>query len=384
MFLAELGCGVAEAIVCVHCFLPIKKVWLPNVQRELAAFGSDTPIRLRIMCQSTQDNQGLPTGDRPPPLSRREFIVGSAVAAGTLALGASSSVAADRVIDRHGMSQVRVVQARSEHVLMPAGIHDEVLRDLLEIVVKRLSGKQDVTDAWHFFLKPDDVVALKFNRNGADTIATSAPLLKALVASLKSAGFSPSQIVAVEVSKELRSATQTQAPVDGWSDETFDFGSGSDQLAAWLDQVTAIINVPFLKTHNLAVMTGALKNLSHAVVKHPARYHDNGCSPFIGDIVALPQVRDKVKLHIVDALRIVFDGGPVPREDAIWDGGFLIGGTDPVAVDVSGVHLLDRVRKAVGLPLIGETRLPTYLEAADARGVGTSAKHKILLEKVKL
>ncbi|GJM24460.1 MAG: hypothetical protein DHS20C16_08750 [Phycisphaerae bacterium] len=336
------------------------------------------------MCQSANDNQQPQYDERQPALSRREFIVGSAVAAGGLALGTNPTMAADRTTNRHGLSQVRVIQGRSKHVLTPLAIHEDVLRDLLEMVVTRLSGKERVADAWHEFLKPDDIIALKFNRNGARTIATTAPLLRAFVASLGSAGFKPSQIVAVEVSNELRSSTQTLAPVQGWSKEVYDFGSGKDQLAAWLDQVTAIINVPFLKTHNLAVMTGAMKNISHAVVKHPARYHENGCSPFIGDIVALPQVRNKLRLHIVNALRIVFDEGPVPREETIWDGGFLIGGTDPVAVDVSGLHLIDRVRKAVGLPLIGETSLPAYLEAADGAGVGTGAVHKISLEKVKL
>ncbi|MEZ6085309.1 MAG: DUF362 domain-containing protein [Phycisphaerae bacterium] len=336
------------------------------------------------MCQSAGDNPAPPSGEHPHSLSRRQFIVGSAVAAGTFALGAPPTPAADRITNHHGLSQVRVVQTRSLDVLKPLGIHEDVLRDLVELVVTRLGGQEKPADAWHTFLKPDDIIALKFNRNGADTIATTGPMLRALVDSLESAGFKRSQIVAVEVSDELRESTQTTAPDFGWSEMVYDFGSGSDQLAAWLDQVTAIINIPFLKTHNLATMTCALKNISHAVVKHPARYHDNGCSPFIGDIVALPEVRDKLRLHLVDALRIVFDGGPVPHEQSIWDGGFLIGGTDPVAVDVSGIHLIDRVRKAVGLLLIGESGLPAYLEAAGARGVGTCEMHKILLEKVKL
>ncbi len=336
------------------------------------------------MCQSAENNRPSQGLEGCAPLSRRDFMLGSALAAGTLALGSTPAIATDRTKNRHGLSQVRVIQAHSEHVIKPLGIHEDVLRDLIEIVVTRLSGKEQAGDAWHTFLKPDDVIALKFNRNGANTIATSGPMLRALVDSIEEAGFNRRQIVAVEVPDELISATQTQAPAQGWSETEFDFGSGSDQLAAWLEQVTAIINVPFLKTHNLAVMTGAMKNISHAVVKHPARYHSNGCSPFIGDIVALPQVRDKLRLHIVDALRIVFDGGPVPREDAIWDGGTLIGGTDPVAVDVTGIHLIDRVRKAVGLSQIGEVGPPEYLEEADARGLGTSEMHKIMLEKVKL
>ncbi|NOX59652.1 MAG: DUF362 domain-containing protein [Planctomycetes bacterium] len=341
------------------------------------------------MCQSQPDNQSNGGDHQTPPLSRRDFIVGSAIAAGAAALHTSSAGAADRVgtshgMDRHGTRQVRVIQARSDNVMMPVGIHEEVLRDLLEIVVTRLSGEDNAAKAWQTFLKPDDVIALKFNRNGAKTIGTTGSLLKAFVASLENAGFDPSQIVAVEVTPELRSLTRTRAPVDGWSNKVVDFGSGSDQLAAWLDDVTAIINVPFLKTHNLCRMTGALKNLSHAVVKHPARYHANGCSPFIGDIVALPQIDGKVRLHIADALRIVFEGGPIPHEDDIWDGGMLLGSTDPVALDVSGLRLIDQVRAAVDLPPIGEAGLPEYLVASDSRGVGTSKTHEILLQKVKL
>ena len=74
-----------------------------------------------------------------------------------------------------------------------------------------------------------------------------------------------------------------------------------------------MINVPFIKTHNIAGMTCGLKNLSHALVKHPAHYHANGCSPFIGDIVAADPIRKKLKLTIVDAFRVVFQGGPAAR-----------------------------------------------------------------------
>ena len=65
-------------------------------------------------------------------------------------------------------------------------------------------------------------------------------------------------------------------------------GGPRDRLAGVLDQVTAIVNVPFLKTHNLAGMTCCLKNLSHALVKHPAQFHTGGCKE-VADIVVFMQ-----------------------------------------------------------------------------------------------
>jgi hypothetical protein len=277
-----------------------------------------------------------------------------------------------------------VVQVRSDDVITPRGVHEGVLRDLVAIALRRLTGKEPA-DGWRTLLRPDDVIALKFNRSGADGLGITDPLLRVLLESLGDAGFDPRQIVTIEVSPAIRKETGTQPPRAGWTEDTVDFGSGSDRLAAWLEPVTAIINVPFLKTHNIAGLTCALKNLSHAVVKHPAQFHGNGCAPYIGDIVALPQVRSKLRLHLVNALRVVFDGGPAVTEDCIWDAGTLLAGRDPVALDAVGLKTLDRVRTKLGLPRIAtDAGPPAYLRAAAERGLGTCRLHRVKLVKAKL
>jgi hypothetical protein len=318
-------------------------------------------------------------------ISRRQFLVRGAVTAGAASLVGRTSLA-----DALPHAPVPedpppdIVQVRSDAVLSPRGMHDGVLLDMLHVLLERLTRKS-VADAWRSIIRADDVVALKFNGSGADGLGTSEVMLRTLVTSLSEAGFDPDRMVAIEVSPAIRAETRTQAPDHGWSTVETDFGSGRDQLAAWLEQVTAIINVPFLKTHNIAGVTGCLKNLSHAVIKHPAQFHDNGCSPYIGDIVALPAVRSKLRLHLVNALRVVFDKGPRATEECIWDAGMLLGGFDPVALDTVGLTIVDRVRETLRLPRISASGgPPAYLAAAARTGLGTDRLHQIRVHKVKL
>jgi uncharacterized protein (DUF362 family) len=167
---------------------------------------------------------------------------------------------------------------------------------------------------------------------------------------------------------------------EGYAPRETDFGSGSDRFAAVLDQVTALISVPFLKTHNIATMTCCLKNLSHGLIKHPGRYHSGGCSPFIADIVAAPAIRAKLKLCVVDALRVVHDGGPSVVIGGVKDSGLLLVSKDPVATDTVGFSILSDLRFKNGLSAL---RFPTsernYLRLAAERGLGAAEWHLIEL-----
>ena len=319
-------------------------------------------------------------------LSRRDFLVQTALTAGAVSIagGTVSKALAAGGIDGH-MPNVRLVQVKSDRVLTDRGIHEELLKDLLEILLTRITRKKKAKEAWQSILKPDDVIGVKFNSVGAAGLGTNNGMARALVESLTEAGFSRSKIVLVEVSPAVRSETKTLAPAAGWSEKIYDFGSGKDRLAAWLDQVTAIINVPFLKHHNIAGMTCCLKNISHAVVKHPAQFHANNCSPYIGDIVSIPEIRNKLKLHIVNGLRVVFDRGPEVVEDYVWNGKFILGGSDPVAIDTACLQILNRIRGKLGLgEVVKDGNLPDYLTKAADRNLGTIKLHEIAIEKVKL
>lgn len=265
-----------------------------------------------------------------------------------------------------------VVHIRADEVLSGRQVHPSLAGEMIEEALRTLTGKNKPADAWHAVLKSDDRIAIKFNRVGSEVLGTNAPLAVQLVASLGRAGFAPDRVMLIEAPPEVCRELKTKPAVGGWSGGEVNFSSGSEQLAAYLQEVTAIINVPLLKTHNLAGMTGCLKNLSHSLIRRPARYHRNGCAPYVGDILALPQIRSKLRLHIVNALRAAFDGGPEPRLAGTWAHAGVLVSRDPVAADSIGLTLLNEQRALAGLPQIGDAlgRIP-HLHAAAQRGLGT-------------
>jgi hypothetical protein len=257
---------------------------------------------------------------------------------------------------------------------------ETLLGELIEVAVRILTGQEDTRDAWRQLIKPDEIIGIKFNQVGRKELQTTDPFATELVKSLGRAGFAPHQIVLIEVSDNLVRRLQTRPRDFGWSKEKVSFGSGEEHLAVVLEQVTSIINVPFLKTHNIAGMTGCLKNISHALIRRPGLYHGNGCTPYIADIVALPQIRSKLRLHLVNALRAVFKGGPGVRSDSWWTYGGLLASEDPVAADTIGVDVINGQREAVGLRPVGRGgyRIPYLSDAAD-KGLGTDDRDFIEL-----
>lgn len=321
----------------------------------------------------------------PQGLSRRAFLAGTTAAAG-MALRTGLSVLAGQTPepttrdaeDAANPTGPVVVEARSENVVDGRAVHQSLLREMLDWCLGTLTKTSGSREAWRRLLKPDDVVGLKFNSSGAEEIGTTPAMAEALVASLVDAGWATGNIVLIEAPDSTYDELKVTRPAPGWAAEEVDFGSGRDRLASVLGQVTALVNVPFLKTHNLAGITACLKNLSHAMVKHPARYHANHCSPYIGDIVALPQIRNKLRIHIINALRTVFDGGPEARDDLIWQSGTLLAGFDPVGVDTVGLELLNCTRRKLRLGYVDENRARVaYLDAAAKRGLGCALLYEV-------
>ncbi len=277
----------------------------------------------------------------------------------------------------------QVVRIRSDQVLRANRVDRRVLREMIDVGVAAALGAADAAEAWTGLLKPDDVIALKFNRSAADALGTTLPMAAALIGSLVDAGFDPAQLVPVEVPPQVYEETGTSLPEPAWASQETDFGSGQDELAGLLDQVTAIINVPFLKTHNIAGLTCCLKNLSHALIKHPARYHGNGCCPYIADIVAVPQIRNKLRLHLVNGLKIVHDGGPEAAASGVALAAALLVGVDPVAIDTAGLETINHERTSSGLqPIRPPMGKLGYLGHAEKIGLGCAELHSIDLVRL--
>lgn len=332
--------------------------------------------------------------------SRRSFLkrvgqVGAASALGRVVAGGAVSEAANSAttlpapvrrpdtgpIDETAKSIVAPVVR--EAVVDREQIHRQLLREMVEDGVCAVTGAVQPGEAWNKLFRPDDIIGIKFNQVGSKELATTDVMAAQLVKSLGAAGFAPERIVLIEVPTHLAVQLGTRPRVFGWTDEEVSFGSGQEQLAAVLKDVTAIINVPFLKTHNIAGMTGCLKNLSHALVRRPGRYHANACTPFVGDIVALPQIRSKLRIHIVNAIRAVFDGGPAVTSPGTWDHAGLIISQDPVAADAVSINVINDRRASARLAPIGNAlgQVPHVHAAARAK-LGTDDQDYIKLRDV--
>ena len=80
-----------------------------------------------------------------------------------------------------------------------------------------------------------------------------------------------------------------------------------------------------------------------------------------------PQIREKSKLVICDAMTVLFEGGPTDcRPRYIWRYNGLIVGTDPVAVDQIGLMLLEEKRISEGLPSLADAGRPAKYVATAA------------------
>ncbi|MBN1344930.1 MAG: DUF362 domain-containing protein [Phycisphaerae bacterium] len=279
-----------------------------------------------------------------------------------------------------------VAEIRSPKVVVGPLVHERRLREMIGLALQYVTGQNSEADAWHAILEPNDVIGLKFNGSGARGLASTAPFAQSLVASLTAAGWAPEKIILIEVDPYLVAKLQTQSAEGGWQSEKTNFGSGRDQLAAWLDKVTAIVNVPFLKVNPIAGMSGCLKNLSHALVRHPAFFHANAapdpkrgvlepgamCAPYVGDIVGCPPVRDKLRLHLVNALRVCREAMYEPSGTAVEPYGAVLAGRDPVAIDMMGLEILNELRRSHDTkPLAGRDEPLPQLVSAERAGVGT-------------
>ncbi len=323
--------------------------------------------------------------DASESLTRRRFLAGAARAAAPLAAASMATAASSRQFGDDDEVRSIVVRAWSSKRVDGLVDHPSLLRELFEEALAIATGTAAGAEAWHTLLEPDDVIGIKFNRSGGHEFHTTRGVARMLVESLADAGWAPERIVFIETTSQLADLLRTRRAEVGWSETITDFGSGKDQFAAVLDKVTALINVPFLKTHNIAGMTGCLKNLSHGLVRHPARYHANGCLPYIADIVSADAIRRKLKLNVMNLLRAVWEGGPAVRAPYVFDGGALLVSTDPVATDMMGLEILDRERAEHKEPPLGgaDGLLPLW-QAAGRRGLGVSVPDGFLRRQVHL
>ena len=173
------------------------------------------------------------------------------------------------------------------------------------------------------------------------------------------------------------------------------------------EKFTKIINVPNMKDHGAAGVTGCLKNIAYGNFSNVARSHyraKTNTLSFIGTLASVEPLRSKTVLNIMDGLRGIWHGGPFYKHDRfsfypkqIWLG------TDPVSMDRLLIDVIEAKRKEEGAVSVfdrapstvktGEElnpnvnafiREPGHIEYASQLGLGVFDKAQIREENIRL
>ncbi len=292
------------------------------------------------------------------------------------------------------MSQVVVVKYSPNG---PSGrFSQSQYRLLLEIGLCALSGTDDAREAVREFIPPG-VVGMKTNCLTRKMNPTPVALTAALSDLLEDAGFSSNDLVIWErTNRELSEAGYslnassrgvrcfgTDTNSVGYSRDFHSYGEVNSLVSRILTElIEHNINLPILKDHSLAGLSGGLKNM-YGAINNPNKYHENNCSPFCAHVSNLPPIREKNRLTIIDAVRVQYNGGPGYLGQYLADYNGLVISTDTVAVDRVGLEILERIRHAHGQPSLEKAERPAkYLAVAEQIGLGTAHLSRINVKTI--
>ena len=268
---------------------------------------------------------------------------------------------------------------------------------LLDSAMENLLQLNNSSQAWQKLFNKNDVVGIKVNCLAGRGLSTNYELVQALIQGLRSAGVAEKNIIIWDrANRDLEKAgykIQTNrnrlkcygTDQVGYSRKLYEFGEvGSSLSNILVHQCTAIINVPILKDHGICGITNALKNF-FGVIHNPNKYHDNFGDPFIADVNMLPEIRNKTRITITDALTAQYEGGPPFMPQWSWQFNGLLVGFDPVALDTVAWDIIEKKRKKCGFPSLKQAgREPTYIATAadENHRLGCNNLSKIQIDAV--
>ena len=268
----------------------------------------------------------------------------------------------------------------------------EAVADALGAAIARATGAKDPVAGLRSLLRPGDVVGVKLNCLAGRGLSPRPELVRALVGWLLEAGVAPRRIILFDRStRELRRAGIVPSifpagvrviGIDNDYDWTpREWGpSGSCFARVLVREISALVNVGVVKDHDLAGVSLGLKNW-YGVIHNPNKMHDDGCYPYVAHLAAYPLIREKLRLTILDGIVAQAHGGPARSPKWTWPwGGMIVSATDPVAVDATGLRVIEDRRRELGLPsLAEEKRAPRWLAEAARLGLGKADVERIRL-----
>ncbi len=349
-----------------------------------------------------------PTGKKV--ITRRQFI--KSTAAGTAAIYAAPTVA----FGTKGYVKSRVANVSNEDLTGSFGsINKKSARGCTDQALLLLTRKENIKDAWmQLFpnLNTGDTIGIKVNAVSYKCPTHPEIVVAAAQSLSESLGFNPNNIIiwdradsdlkraGYELNKSEKGircfgtvkrfdwerwmANQGQNEYGGIGydkEQPVSVGNGKTSLLSKIitRMCTHLINMPVLKHHNLTGVSLSLKN-HYGSIDNPKDCHANFCDPHIAKLNAAPQIKNKTRLIICDAAYGLYSGGPMGAPQ--FKQRSVLAATDPVALDVSGMDIINARRQENGKEPV--TNKAVHLQTADRLALGTNNPDQIEVVEKKL
>lgn len=325
-----------------------------------------------------------------------------------------------------GLFPGRVVEARNAEAIQQNHVSQPAVRRMIDRALVELTGENSPRAAWARFVTPEDVVGIKINPSGAPACCSSPEIVREVIRGIRSAGVPEKNILIYDrYSDEIQLGSYhallpVGVRIDGIEHRAFDLSGydlnvycqacffGEWETRSYLARVvshdvTKIVNIPTMKDHSAAGVTGCLKNLGYGSFNNVDRSHHAPITftdPLIGLMCSVEPLRSKAVLHIMDGMRQLWHGGPLNQvQQYIAQTGILLVGTDPVAIDTTELALITAKRQQEGALSLWDRnpanithseeeyfhnprknlffRQPAHIEAAGRLGLGVWETSKI-------
>jgi hypothetical protein len=280
-------------------------------------------------------------------ITRRDFLQGTAGMA--LALSLAPEILNEAV---YAAEKTKVILIRHPEAVSAEGkINGKIIQFMVDDAMKALLPEKEPLQTWKHLFNSSDMVGIKSN-HWRD----------------------------LPTPKELETAILRRLLDIGVLEKNISIDDRGVRNNPIFQNATALVNVRPVRTHHWAGIGSCIKNYI-SFVPRPSEYHADACAD-LGRIWDLPVVKGKTRLNILCALQPQFYGRGASFFDRryVWPYRGLLLGTDPVAVDAVGAHLLQKKRIAY----FGEDReldvQPTHIGVADKKyHLGVSDLNRIQL-----
>lgn len=319
--------------------------------------------------------------------TRREFLKNMALTGAALTSLPGVVEAADKITKPADKTRV-VISTDTSCLDKDNEVVQAAVEKMLDRSLAKLTGSGSGADAWKKLFSSKDVVGIKINCLFGIGVSTRPEVVNAVIAGLLTAGVKEDNIIvwdrsSVDLIKCGYTPNKDGAGVKYFADDDswgplIERGAFKGRISTVINEkVTAIVNMPILKTHGITGISGCLKN-HYGSFDNPGNHHANNCNPQLADFNAIPVVKNKTRLVVMDVIRPQHSGGPGLQVRDQFNHYSIMLGTDPVAVDCVGLKIIQDKLRQMNREPISDKKL-RWMASAQERGVGTCDASKIEL-----